>query len=377
MFNKILPAYISAWKKTVLSLSHSSHRSNQEPGLTAFAQIKDIARKEKGKMCYLWEVFNEFRDELNPRLLSTKPNVLAYLLGFHVPNALRLMACLQRVEQRWSLKPLLKDYKGLNVWDFGCGSGAFSQLVLAEFGPFFEEKRVYLYDTNSLLLNVAKEFHEHLQTQIPALQNLKTYARKVSLSELNTSPHVDDQTLTIANLGYVWNELSKNPRAKSKVYSFFKHLVKENTPALIFILDPAHSQASRVMMETRNDLVEMGLKTIYPCPHDQPCPMLARSKDWCYSEFSLSGIPHETAYMDQLLGIKRTIFASSAYVFATPAAHSKLVANQEHSAVVVGRPHKVEEKGFTYLLCEEKGELGEANSKGGQEILRGNFLTTK
>jgi hypothetical protein len=251
---------------------------------------------------------------------------------------------------KWSLKDV--GASSLTVWDLGCGSGALSQFFIEKYSKHFSTSRAYLYDTNSLLLNASKAFFEKL-----SLATVRCFPRKVGLHDLNTKPSVFPDELVIIGLGYVWNELEKNKMAQKKVRELIKHYQDHNSKVLVSVMEPGQDFAARSAMTLRDELVTQGFVPLYPCPHLGSCPLLKREKDWCYSEFSSEELPKDTIYIDELLGIDRSLIASAAYVFASPALLASITQRPKQQAVVVGRPRQKDGDGFSYLLCNPEAEI--------------------
>lgn len=362
IFDRLSPRFIKAWENTILEFStFSPHKiAHSDPSQL----IKTLAREDKKNLYELREIFNEDRENISGKLLATRPYLMTYLLGFHLANAFRLTSTFRRIEERYILPKLWEStaFQSLNIWDLGCGSGAMSQLLSERLSQHFPATRVYLYDSNTLLLNASKHFFSELN-----LPNVKLFPRKVPLDDLNTAPDTHSDELNVISLGYVWNELTKNPRAQKRIKDLLAHFAQRKTPTLIVLLEPAQSFASRVAMRFRDELTERGFKLLYPCPHSLECPMRLRSKDWCYSEFSLDTFPKEARYVDQVTHLKRSHMASSAFVFASSDLHSMLESHKKQtgSSVVVGRPQTTQEedRAFKYLLCDEEGILQDSEQE--------------
>lgn len=364
--NTLSKNMLEAWQKTVLALSRASTKDKQDPDRSAM--VRKLARNEKANILKLRETFTTEREALSYVLLNNKENIVSYMLGFHLPNIYRLLKTFERVEEKhkWSLKD--SGASTMSVWDLGCGSGALSQFFIEKYSHHFSMNRVYLYDTNSLLLNAAKSFFEHLN-----IKNLKMFPRKVGLHDLNTSPKVFPDDLIIVGLGYVWNEIQKNKNAQKKIRELLKHFMDNNAKVLISVMEPGQDFAARSAMELRDELVEGGFHPLYPCPHLGKCPLLQHPKDWCYSEFSSDELPKDAEYIDKILEVDRTLIAASAYVFASPALHATMKQNLKETPVVVGRPRLKDEQGFSYLLCGPDAEISriERVKAHGSVILRG------
>ncbi|MBP6217837.1 MAG: hypothetical protein KA436_04545 [Oligoflexales bacterium] len=377
-FRDIPKNYTESWRRLLLKLSphHVKDPDNFERSL------QHLLRKESESIKDLRATFNERRETISPKLLSTHKKIFTYLLGFHLPNATRLLGTWQRLEERWDLSALLprkpKAKASTNseevpppprllLWDFGAGSGAMSQLLYSLLKPHFEETRAYLYDSNSLLLEAAKDFFAFYKEldkpkhpkDTDLEPHLRIYPRKVPLQELNTRPSISDSDLVMVCLGYIWNELSSNSKARGKILEFIVELQRGGKKALIFLIEPGRDFTARAAMMLRDELVDMGLKVLYPCPHDQPCPMLLRSKDWCYSEFPSQVLPKEAQLVDKHVSMERSLLAASTYVFATDAAYKQLGPSKSaKKEVIVGRPLLDQDtRSYEDLLCSPEGEL--------------------
>lgn len=360
MTRKISKILLNAWREAVVDLSRLSKGEKEDPNLAA--NVRRIAKDQRFSMMSLREVFTEDRELIDYRLLNKKENVLSYVLAFHLPNAHRILKTLERLEQKWGELKKMTSKTSLNVWDLGCGSGAFTHALMDTYARAFEQSRAYMYDTNSVLLDVSKTFLSRLK-----IQNIRSFPRKVSLQDLNTQPKLFEDSLHIVGLSYVWNEVYKNRNAQKKVFELLRHFEKNKAHALVFLMEPGQEDPSRKAMEFRDQLVEEQWTPLYPCPHQKSCPMLKRSKDWCYSEFSAEALPKDVEAIDGLLGVNRSIFASSAYVFASSAFFESLSKKRQKS-IVVGRPLDKKEGAFSYLLCKPEGVLEKTDLQGTQRF---------
>ncbi len=341
---------LAAWQKTVLELSRLSKKDKDDPNLSAM--VRKLAQIEKANLMRLREAFTSDREALSYDLLSHKENLISYLLGFHIPNIYRLGKTFERVGEKWKWSLDQSKANSLSVWDLGCGSGALSQFFIEKYASSFASNRVYLYDTNSLLLNACKTFFDKL-----AFDNVKIFPRKVGLQDLNTSPKVFPDELIVVGMGYVWNEIQKNKLAQKKVRELLKHFLSHDAKILVSVMEPGQDFAARSAMQLRDELTELGFTALYPCPHQDNCPMLQRDKDWCYSEFSSEELPLDAQHIDKMLEIDRTLIAGAAYVFVSPALFASMTHKPQQKAIVVGRPRYKEERAFSYLLCKPDGEL--------------------
>jgi SAM-dependent methyltransferase len=293
--------------------------------------------------------------------MNSREAVVAYLLGFHLPNMARASDLYQRSDLRHSWKAKLKKHK-VRVYDIGCGTGAMS-LALNIDADYF------LIDTSGPLLDAA-----NLLAQKSGL-NAKTSRRNIEdLDPQQFTSRKNQDDFHIYLLGYVWNELNKNAPGRRNLLRIITNHIKRNEKCLVFVTEPALDFMSRPAMELRDSLCEAGFQALYPCPHSMPCPMLERAKDWCYSEGEWNQ-PHVAKLIDQQMKINRAKHASTMFAFASPAVELP----SDSQAIVVGRP--VRESGierykgfYDYLICDDEGLRKEKPEHPKNVILRGNIF---
>ncbi len=371
-----LPSIVTkAWKETILAVGKFP-KGTEIASSTDDALLKTLAHSERGAIASLWKTFTSDRDTLTAKTLSDKKNSAAYLLGFHLPNIARVMHGINATCRRSAIKPALENYKKATIVDLGCGSGAMAQAslwFLRSLKNPISAIDIRLVDSSAPLLETAKL----LLTKTFDGAQVRTHRGK--LDGLLVSKYLPDpDALGIYNFGYVWNELANNPRAKGKVFDLFKSLINKDTASLIIVVEPGSQDQSRSAMVLRDRLVDLGFHTLYPCPNNRPCPMLERSRDWCYSEVTWQP-PMIQKLIDRHIGIERTVLAASCYVFASPRLAKQLTARTIKMEVVVGRPVKgakgqMKSKEIEYLTCSESG-LKKAPVKAGElPMARGELL---
>ncbi len=375
---------VGAWRKTALHFAKKSgSQRNPIPKKAPDAesatslkgptdprhQVQALIKKNIKTIGQIWEVFNQDRQDLSKFLLTTEQASHAYLLGFHLPNAARAMAVLERCLARYpSLPNALVGPTNQIIWsDFACGTGAMAQAItywLGSLAPTHSavNMQVNLVDVGTHLLNTAKYL---LETQSPhaLIKTHKFSLETLRLPGRDTTPERSKyKEIYGVSLGYIWNELAKNPKAKAKMGQLLQSYVSQQRRALVVLLEPATEAMARTIMLWRDQLCEWGYVALYPCPQIKLCPMNLRPKDWCYSEIEWQQ-PPEAKQLDQLLGSGRHRLATAAYVFASPLLFQDLEPPQKLDQVVVGRPHvvskpKSDQKGpppFQYLVCTPQG----------------------
>lgn len=357
MNSKTLSSYIE-----VVNKLGRTPRGFERSGRNAESIFKAVLRNSKDTAIEIWEIYTQRREDLSRRLMNNREAVVAYLLGFHLPNMARASDLYLRSDLRHSWKSKLKKHK-VRVYDIGCGTGAMSLALNIEADYF-------LIDTSGPLLDAAS-----LLAQKSGL-NAKTSRRNIEdLDPQQFTNKKNQDDVHIYLLGYVWNELNKNAPGRRNLLKIISNHIKRDEKCLVFVTEPALDFMSRPAMELRDTLCEAGFQALYPCPHSLPCPMLERSKDWCYSEGAWNQ-PPVAKLIDKQMKINRAKHASTMFAFASPA----LGLTPDHEPIVVGRP--VRESGverykgfFDYLVCDGDGLRKEKPEQPKQVILRGNIFS--
>lgn len=325
------------------------------------AIFKAIFKNSKKTVLEIWEIYTQRREDLSRKLVNNKEAVMAYLFGFHLANMARAHELYERSDKLHGWRKKLTG-KNIRIYDIGCGTAAMS-LALGIEGDYI------LIDSSGPLLDVA-----NILAKAHGIK-AKTSRRNIEDLDLKQFRPTDKKnTVNIYLLGYVWNELVRNAPARRKILSVFKQHLKNDESCLLFIAEPALDFMSRPAMTLRDELCQMGFIAMYPCPNSAPCPMLERTKDWCYSEGQWSQ-PPLAKWIDEQLDINRSKHASTLFALSSPA----LAVKPHEQAVVVGRPvrdsGKDRYKGFfDYLICEN-GELRkETPQRPKQVISRGQLF---
>ncbi len=354
---KLSDEVINAWEEAVLGSARLPKGFKETENSRGHA-IGAILRGEMTEVRRLWEIFTKDRDELGKFLVGSKPQAVAYLLGFHLPNTARMQLALARTELRYAVAEALKAHPGRIRWhDLGSGSGAMTQAFLdyARMQKLdIARIEAHATDVSSYLLDAARLIAKGMapaldfQTHKMALENLP--AEKFG--------HGGQDIISQYALGYVFNELVKNSRARNKLDLIFGAHLENKEPALVWILEPATQDMCRATMEWREHLVTAGYVPLYPCPGAMACPMLERSRDWCYSEGEFQ-LPLTVHNIDRALKIDRSRFASTIFALATPALVERVKVRAANVAAVVGRPDRAAEPkkpgAFDYLVCTRAG----------------------
>lgn len=350
-----LPApLVQNWRDTLIQLARLPRGTGPKTQSPA-ALMNAIMRHEAAEVGRLWSIFTQDRDQLTRRLLADKRSTVAYLLGFHLANAARTQMILSRTAERHELVRYLRASKGPIEWhDLGCGTGAVAHTVahfILKCGVPQDRLMVHLSDLSGSLLDAASALLGHMGLA----QQTRTHKFPLETLSLARLEPPQESPMVGYSLGYVWNELAKNPTAQRRMMDLFAARIQGEDRALILFLEPGTQEAAREAMGLRNRLVEMGYHPLYPCTHNQACPLLARSRDWCFSETEWER-PKDLERLDTTLGLDRGKLSGSAYLLASPALFQALPqAKTKVRALVVGRPERTTKRGFDYLLCHAEG----------------------
>ncbi len=347
------PEVLNSWKQAVVKMARLKGATTKRSDFTTDELLTAVMKQESRGALDLWEIFTKERGQLSKGLLSGKPETLSYVIGFHLVNVARAQLLFKRANERYRLKEYFQGLKTPLTWyDLGSGSGALTHAAYDYFIRHIKDLSkvtCHLYDVTGTLLDAAKL----LMGDAP----LKTH--KLSLESLELSKFKGKSTGGDHwfSLGYVWNELKRNPAARSKILKLFATFSSERTG--IVILEPATQDISREAMELRDQLCTMGYIPLYPCPHNTPCPMLNLSRDWCYSEGHWQR-PHVMTRLDQYLKIDRSQVSGTMMLFVSKSLYESLAVRSEIQNVIVGRPVRKDSKAkipsFDYLLCEKDGD---------------------
>jgi ribosomal protein RSM22 (predicted rRNA methylase) len=74
-------------------------------------------------------------------------------------------------------------------------------------------------------------------------------------------------------IGHVLNELKSDVRKKIVSWAW------EHCAGVVLLVEPGTSAAFPALKSAREQLLTLGARTLAPCPHDLPCPLV---DDWCH-----------------------------------------------------------------------------------------------
>lgn len=203
----------------------------------------------------LSEGFTRAPDELTPWL--GQPTFQAAYLAYFVPRAIAATAHV--------IGPALRFFRPMHVVDVGAGTGG-AAFICALAGA----ARLTLIDRDESALRIARQ----LLQQLPTPPSLDTYAEDVQ--ETKRKALAADTLVSSFALGEFLNVTSPNDVLVR---------LTELAPAAtrwIFV-DAGDRHRARGLQTLRQTVLDAGYKVLAPCPHDDICPALSRTKDWCHT----------------------------------------------------------------------------------------------
>lgn len=355
-----------AWRSTIIQTARIRGISRDA---SAREKLKQIMKDERSHTKTLWEAFNTDRGNLPRYLLDPKKQTSAYLLGFHLPNCARFWNLLERSQKRTPFIEKLKSSSTIRVIDLGCGTGAGSQTTLAYLRKegITQNIEFNLFDFHGSFLDTARTGLKEMNFE----GNIKSSKGRLE-DTIKVLKNLDDNqdTTNIVILGYVWNEMSSNPKGQRAILELLEHFSSKKS--LILTLEPANQYLARSAMELREELVSMAYNVAFPCTSQGACPMLLLHKDWCYSEARWSP-PKTISDLDKYIGINREKISYTGYTFCSSSLLSKKVSTKDFA--VVGRPtiKNHQDRAFQYLVCNGQELKKEPHTIEMKTILRGNI----
>lgn len=372
---KLIKSVENAWLESVREIVRWPRSKGQVPkGISDQDFVETIIGHYREEMVAMWEVYTKNRSALSRRILSDRKNLATYMLGFHLPNAARFSVLIQRLETRHKSMGALRAFSGdVHVVDVGCGTGALSQTLCGDLSPALGKRlSFHLQDALEGAVKLAESGLKGMGHQ-GLIEIVKGRIEDRVLPQVLRS-NKDGKEAWIFAFGYVWNELLQNSAAQQAMLSTFSALVAGGKPVLLLFVEPSNQGSAREQMVLRDTIVKQGFEALYPCPHQLACPMLERSRDWCYSE-ELWQVPRTQMKIDKFMGVNRKHLTSASYAFASPSwmtlfKDQNLDRSRDPVSVVVGKPldekktpsreHRDGPGGLPHgslLLCNPAGEL--------------------
>lgn len=172
---------------------------------------------------------------------------------------------------------------------------------------------IYDYGAGPLTWLIAYRLHFQAWPKSYTYYDLSAEAPKLGLSvlkHLGEVPNIEAQEFsqvpenTLACLSYSLNELSEEMKLQ---------FLKFND---LLVIEPSMRTTSRQLLEFRKSALEQSFKSLAPCVHSLPCPMLSFSeKDWCFDRVHID-IPAFASELYKLLPFDQDQ-ATFSYLFLT------------------------------------------------------------
>ncbi|MGE0764312.1 MAG: small ribosomal subunit Rsm22 family protein [Bdellovibrionales bacterium] len=345
---------VDLWQQAVLN--HSPRCRN----------FKTALELHRANLLLIWQIYTQQRRELGRLPFTDARLVGPYLLGFHLPNVARFLGLLQRSLNRGLALP--QGPGPIRVIDLGAGTGAGSQAVFLALRSQAEEKdfEFELVDRSRHLVQAAQQMLEELAPKAKA-QSLSKALDDPQTNHLMQRWQSRPARLNILCLGYVWNELSSNPRLRGHLLETLHSWAQLETPTWLLLTEPAAEASARGALRLREILIDMDWQILYPCLKTDRCPMGSDGRDWCYSEFEFKK-PELQLEIEKILKVSRATLGSAAYTMINLSAVKACGPRPKDQLTVVGRPPS------QLLLCDGS-ELQKQNSAA--QLSKGELIKKK
>jgi len=233
---------------------------------------------------------NSIGDYLNdPRLVS------AYTAFYLTTNYPKFEAVLP-----WLSDDFKEAIKNSTLIDLGAGPGTFS-LAFAEWAQN-STSELYQVETSKLMREQGKKLWDaFFQTK-----------KLVQLDQVREIPN------SFVLFGHSANEM--------KAKKVLDYLQKINPDHILFI-EPGTKDFFQEMLIIREELLKKNFHQLYPCPHDQECPLKNHLNDWCHQYIHVQHSP-DVERLTQLVRKDRRVLP------LTVAAFSKTIKNKSQIRVV-------------------------------------------
>ncbi len=316
-------------KSTKVWLSAAGQVSQRKIRNLSLLSAIELVRANLRPIRELWKTFNEERHHITSYLQNSHKEASAYLLGFQRANQ-------ARVQEVFFRSQILSHLKGgdepVKVVDLGCGTGAMSLGFLDSLAIEDSRLEFHLVDKRRQLSALAEK-----QLTDLGLKSEQIVLRNQDLRQWFTMEKSDFEGPQIILSGYLLNEIFADKEVSQLLKKFTKDWAGTKHPSAFVMVDSAHQNLGRLLLQWRDHMQELGWTPVYPCPTGQiHCPLLEKDKDWCFSEMDW----HQEAFdrvVDEGLTLDRQTLSFSAFVFLNPA-WLKKYQPRKRETVIIGRP---------------------------------------
>ncbi len=248
--------------------------------------------------------FTEGRDDLPREYLRESANLRAYVAGFLLINAAKVLHCLDEAAELG----LIPAKEGYRILDLGCGPGTASLAASIFFSRRFPDSSVEFVGverSDAALAEAGNIFQ--------AIGNARHRFKGMTGEIGEVDPPSGRFDVVIA--ANVLNEIGSDDRS----LELCRCVINDRLAAdgVFVIVDSALRETTRPLMNLRDELSAEGALPLAPCLHGCACPMLlANERDWChfYIEWerpsliekldSLTGLDHRLIRMAYLLLVR-------------------------------------------------------------------------
>ncbi len=303
------------------------------------ADLKTIAPSVKA----LSDSFTKKRGDLPRNYLNDADRRRAYIAGFILPNAAKVLHCLEEASQSGAIPSKGK----ISMLDLGCGPATASLATSAFFGPSrklsvtaIEQSKHILQDGKKLFDSLdmpGRSFEAIVERITPAKIDRQLAGRRFDI-------------IVVANL---LNELGDDEVA----FKLIRNLITNhlNKDGVIIVIDPALKKTTIPLMAMRDRLLDEDEKVdvIAPCLHRQSCPMRKQNeRDWCHFYLEWKR-PELIKQLDELTGLDRRHLKMAYFIFVSAL---RSLASDLNRWRVVSSP-LISKGKRELILCSGGGEL--------------------
>lgn len=199
---------------------------------------------------------------LGSSLMQSKEEKLAYI-GYRMKaTAGAIFHLLKRFQKE------LKEFHFDSLLDLGAGPGT---SVFAVLQAFDHIKKVTLVEKDKELIQIGKNLFSHALVD----SNLEIDWKN---GDITLSSQYQKADLLL--FSYSFGELKEQDYIPTLKASF------DHASKYLLIIEPGTPIGYQRIMKIRNILIDLGMTTLAPCPHDNPCPL--NSPDWCHFSTRIS-----------------------------------------------------------------------------------------
>jgi ribosomal protein RSM22 (predicted rRNA methylase) len=217
-----------------------------KPAKQWMSEAQALSRRYRGK-----------REVSSPVLAQGEEQVLAYLAQILPATYAQLSGAMIAVRAQapnWAPGSLL---------DIGSGPGTALWAASAQWRSL---AHFTAWEREAAFINVGQRLtqaNEHLAKSHVTWERIDVNRRLPYTSE----------RYDLVIIGHVLNELASAIQQKAVAWAW------EHCAGVVLLVEPGTSAAFPALKNAREQLLALGARTLAPCPHDLPCPLV---DDWCH-----------------------------------------------------------------------------------------------